>query len=126
VADLGEGALTSAGRALIERLSGEAKSFAVDALEAKDGSGARGLPERVRKAAAALWLRRARARLERLTTEVESAEKKGDEELLLERLKERQELSREMHRRRSAAGADAGRQTGPVRAGRDGDGQPGP
>ncbi|MHC5056444.1 MAG: DNA primase [Planctomycetota bacterium] len=96
-------------KALLDRLSADAVTFAVDAMEQNDGASHERMEERVRKSAIALWLRRAQKRLEELTAEVKSADKEGDEDRHRGLLRERQELLRETHERRTRSDPDARR-----------------
>ena len=96
-------------RALLDRLSPQAVEFVVDAMERNDGVPLDRMEERVRKAAVALWLRHARKRMDRLTAEVKSADKQGDEDRLRGLLKESEELRRETHERRRRSDPDARR-----------------
>ncbi len=96
-------------RALLDRLSADTVTFAVDAMERNDGVSQDRMEERIRKAAIALWLGRAQKRMDELTAEVKSADKDGDEDRHNELLRVRQELLRETHERRRRSDPDARR-----------------
>ncbi|MHC4503432.1 MAG: DNA primase [Planctomycetota bacterium] len=94
--------------ALLDRLGEEATAFAADEL-AQPAVEPERMADCIRKAAVALWLGQARSRMEKLTLEIKKAEKTGDEERLGARLRERQDLVRQMHARKARSDPDARR-----------------
>ncbi|MHC4252940.1 MAG: DNA primase, partial [Planctomycetota bacterium] len=109
VAAAGKAGENTDARALLNRLNPQAVEFAVDAMEETDGVPEERMVGRIRKAAIALWLRRAKKRLDELIAEAKTADRDGDEDRQRELLRDRFSLEGAISERKLRSDPDARR-----------------